>query len=359
MVDRPRNPIDLPTTYEQWLAAEQIPVTHGFHVPDLNAVEVAPWPRKGALGARIALDGTAQTNDAYVCEIPPRGEVTPQRHLFEELIYVLRGRGATTVWNDGPKQSFEWHEGSLFSVPLNIWHQHFNLQGDEPVRYIAVTNAPFVMNLFHDLDFVFNNGYVFQSRFRGEEDYFSGKANFYPDRVLETNFVADVPSFPLMDWQARGAGGKNVKFELANNTMAAHVSEFPVGTYKKAHRHGPGAHVIIIGGKGYSLLWPEGQQRRRVDWQVGSMFVPPERWFHQHFNSGATPARYLALRWGSRKFKLPSMWDEDKLEIDMRAGGDQIEYEDEDPQIRRLFEEECRRSGAELRMPPVARRARA
>lgn len=350
-------PIDRPTTYEQWLIEERIPVIRGFDVPDLRKVEVATWPRKGGLGARIALDGTAQTNDAYVCEIPPGARLKPQRQLFEELVYVLEGRGATSVWHEGaPKQTFEWHDGSLFAVPLNARHEHFNLQGSAPARYFAVTNAPLMLNLFHDLDFVFENPFVFRSRYAGEDAYFSGHANFYPGRVLETNFVADVPSFPLMEWRARGAGGKNVKFELANNTMAAHISEFPVGTYKKAHRHGPGAHVIIISGKGYSLLWPEGGERKRVDWQQGSLFVPPERWFHQHFNSGAVPARYLALRWGSRKFKLPSMWDDDRLETDVRAGGDQIEYEDEHPEIRRLFEEECRRSGAETRMPTIARR---
>ena len=169
--------IDRPTTYEQWLESEQILVVRGFHVPDLNAVEVTSWSRTGALGARIALDGTAQTNDAYICEIPPTCRLKPQRHLFEELMYVLGGRGATSVWNeDEPKRTFEWHAGSLFSIPLNAWHEHFNLQGDAPARYVGVTNAPFVMNLFHDLDFVFGNSYQFRDRFAGEDEYFSGRA---------------------------------------------------------------------------------------------------------------------------------------------------------------------------------------
>jgi hypothetical protein len=113
--------------------------------------------------------------------------------------------------------------------------------------------------------------------------------------------------------------------------------------YKKAHRHGPGAHVFIFTGKGYSLLWPEDKERTRVDWKPASIVAPPEGWFHQHFNSGAEPARYLALNVFSRKFKLqPGKIQSD---VSLAHGGWQIEYEDEDPEIHRIFVEDARSPG--------------
>ena len=63
-------------------------------------------------------------------------------HLYEEMILVLSGRGSTTVWNNaGNRITFEWKEGSIFAIPLNCWYQHFNGSGQEPVRFVAVTNC--------------------------------------------------------------------------------------------------------------------------------------------------------------------------------------------------------------------------
>lgn len=338
-------------TYEKWLEQEGLPVIRDYSVPDLMAVGLKPWPRKGGLGAHINLVGSEENIAGYVCEIPPGGGLKPQKHLFEELIYILSGRGATSVWAEGSskKQTFEWQEGSLFSPPLNTWHQHFNGQGDRPVRYLGVTLAPVSLNLFNDIDFVFNNSYVFRGRYSEEADYFSSKGNSLPGRVWESNFVPDVRSFKLIEWKERGAGGTNVRFQMSHTIMGPHVSEFPVGTYKKAHRHGPGAHIVILNGTGYSLIWPEGGKRIKVDWKVNSLFAPPDRWFHQHFNTGREPARYLALKAsGSAKYK--GIRKSYKTETDIKLGGDQIEYKDEDPEIRRLFREELARNGVEWRM---------
>jgi hypothetical protein len=78
------------------------------------------------------------------------------------------------------------------------------------------------------------------------------------------------------------------------------------------------------------------------------MVVPPRNWFHQHFNSGATPARYLALRWGSRRYRMGDAFSsgEGKTDVDVKQGGAQIEYADEDPAIHQLFEAELRITGA-------------
>ena len=354
--------------YRAFQEKEDIPVITGFAVDDLRTVEVKPWARLDCLGTYINLDGAGDTNDAYVAEIPPGGKMAPERHIFEKNIYVLEGRGATLVGDDpNSRVSFEWKRGSVFSVPINVWHQHMNGSGSEPARFVAVTTAPITMNLFHNEGFIFNNPYVFEDRI-GNPKQFQGEGTMWTattgrTNAWETNFVPDIETFTTYSWQERGAGGAHLKFELADQTQTAHVSQFPVGTYKKAHRHGPGAHVIIIKGDGYSLLWPshgsphDGMER--VDWKPGSLVVPPNGWFHQHFNGGATPARYLAFRWGSQKYYFSlGVAMEGDTDVDVKQGGAQIEYEDEDPVIHDIFLETLAKSGAESQMAEFIPRLR-
>ena len=118
------------TPYELWQQTEEIPVYSGLAIEDLTTLSLGSWRRKGAMGAFINMLGAGRSCDAYVCEIPARDQTRPEHYLFEEIIYVVKGRGATSVWNvEGRKQTFEWQEGSMFSPPLNTWRQHFNAQG--------------------------------------------------------------------------------------------------------------------------------------------------------------------------------------------------------------------------------------
>ena len=57
-----------------------------------------------------------------ICTLAPGAERRPEKHMFEELIFIISGSGATTVWNPGePKLTFEWQKGSLFAIPLSSW----------------------------------------------------------------------------------------------------------------------------------------------------------------------------------------------------------------------------------------------
>jgi gentisate 1,2-dioxygenase len=131
-----------------------------------------------------------------------------------------------------------------------------------------------------------------------------------------------------------------------NSEVFAHMSVFGAQTYKKGHRHGPGRVIIIPAGEGYSIMWEEGKEKVVVPWHECSVFVPPNRWFHQHFNVGAAPARYLALH-------SPMQFYGHAEKVEDRAK-DQIEYPNEDPWIRKKFEEELAKRGLKSLMPDEA-----
>jgi len=211
-----------------------------------------------------------------------------------------------------------------------------------------------MMRLFRDDDFMFNCDYTFQTRYRGEEDYFSGNGKLFTRRIWESNFIANAPDMRLYGWKERGAGGINAMLEMANNSTKAHISEFPIGTYKKAHRHGPGAHLLLLSGTaGFSLVWNKEDRSDMIkcDWQVGSMVtVPSDNCYHQHFNSGTTRARYLAFRPGDAGQFLPRGGGGEDADRSIKEGGWQIEYQDEDREIHQIFEKELGAHGAPCKM---------
>jgi len=341
------------TPYTRWIAEEGLEIFDAMYVPDLHTVELKPWARRGGRGVYLNHDASRTSNDSYVCEIPAGQQLAPQRQLYEEMIYVLDGRGSTSVWTDDERKlSFEWKKGSIFAIPLNTWHQHFNGSGGEPARFVSVTNAPVIINSFGDIHFVFNTPYEFKNRFAGESDYFANGGE-QKGLLLDTNFVADAINLPLISAKERGAGGGHIRFSMAKGSMNSHISQFPIGTYKKAHAHGPGAYVIIMSGEGFSLMWPEGEEPRRFDWKEGTLIVPPNMWFHQHFNTGTTPARYLAFKGEAVSIRnaqgVPKAW------ISKRVGGHQIDYADESPKVRQSFADALAKVGLQPRMEEAYR----
>jgi mannose-6-phosphate isomerase-like protein (cupin superfamily) len=337
------------TAYERWIEQQGIPIIRGFHVEDLTTVATSEWKAKGAAGAIIQLDGADDTNGSYVLRID-RGEATGwDHHVYEELFYAVSGSGHVELRGDGVIERQGFGSGAVFAPPLNV---EYRIVAETATTLYCVNAAPPVMNLFHSATFADENPFVFADRAAPIDDavstYFDDRGRLWkrPDGagVWETTWVGDVNTFELPRLARRGGDGRMVTFQLGDGSLIAHISQFPSGQYKKAHRHGPGANIVILGGDGYSLLWEaDGDDPQRVDWGPNSIFVPPDMWWHQHFNAGHGPARYLAMRWGSRKHYINHNYE--GTLVDRREGGNQIEYDEQSPLIDQVFAAECARNG--------------
>ena len=208
-----------------------------------------------------------------------------------------------------------------------------------------MTAAPRVINTFKELSFVFENPWVF-GRYDGEAGYFRQADKYGYDNTWVTNFVADVVAASRIATEVnensqrslRTIGALGTHFEMTNSTMKNHSSSWPVGTYKGAHRHGPGIHVMILSGHGYALLWKEGEPER-VDFKPGAIYVPGEGVWHMHFNTSNEPALFLAIGWGSEKpTAIGGSWSAKGGSVS--DGGNTIPFELEDPRIHQEYHEE-------------------
>jgi len=75
-------------------------------------------------------------------------------------------------------------------------------------------------------------------------------------------------------------------------------------------------------------------------------------WFHGHYGASKEPLRVLAFLGGfPRRVKGVPGVDWRGLNLDIKEGGSTIEYRDEDPYIRQMFQEQLAKEGAEFYMP--------
>ena len=132
------------------------------------------------------------------------------------------------------------------------------------------------------------------------------------------------------------------------------------GTINKAHAHGGGAVLYIVSGTGYTLMWPreagirpykQGNENKviRAPWQEGAVVSPGTGWFHQHFGTGSVdqkPVRQLALRpsGGQNPVGFRRTVSEKGLRLVLK-GGSLVDFDLEDPRVRRDFEAELATGG--------------
>jgi len=360
MADERSNPSRGISSYDRMIESTGLPIHTGYYMEDLRTLELGWWEARQCSAAFLQLTGQEGVTGACVTEIPPGKTLPPFKMAVDEVIYVVQGRGLTNVWADeSPKKTFEWQKHSMFSIPANYSYQLCSVQGDQPARLLHCSYLPLAMSVIPNPDFFFKNPIVDLEVLYGESDFYSeaktmsrgsdGRPISSP-RGMDIwfgNFFPDMRAWDkLQPFRGRGAGGHAVWIGFPGSPLTAHMSVFPSRTYKKGHRHGPGFMIVIPVGEGYSVMWPEGGEKVVIPWHEASVFVPPNRWFHQHFNIGHAPARYLAIH-------PPRGLNGISEKVEDRAR-DQIEYPDEDPMIRKRFEDELAKRGLTSLMPKDA-----
>jgi mannose-6-phosphate isomerase-like protein (cupin superfamily) len=329
-----------PMPYDLFMEREGVPVYRGIGVRRVQDLPLVEWKRLGGRGSYIQLYGTEGLWGSYVVEIPSAGALNIERHLYEKVVLVVEGRGSTEVWQEGQSRRhvFEWQKGSLFTIPLNAFHRFINA-ASAPALLLCGTTAPNVMNLIDNPEFIFNCPHAFTERFSGADDFFKPSDDVEPDPIRglamrRTNLIPDIVNTELPLDNRRSPGYRRVK------------------------------------GKGYTYTWPDalgttpwkdGQADKilRQDYEpVGMVSAAPMSgdWFHQHFGVGKEGLRISAWHGpNNQRARKPGRPGEQLMDygaIDLSKGGSAIPYHQEDPAIRKEFQETLGREGIPSRMNP-------
>ncbi len=112
-----------------------------------------------------AMNTRMETVDAYMQIIPPGSRSGKHRHLAEECLYVVEGRGydlhqdcdveITDDYHWIPQNEikrFDWEAGDVIYIPPNTIHQHFNADPSRPARLISAINRIFKNSGLNDLE---------------------------------------------------------------------------------------------------------------------------------------------------------------------------------------------------------------
>ena len=131
--------------------------------------EDMPWEmsRQGLLKHLMneAMNTRMETVDAYMQIIPPGSKSGKHRHLAEECLYVLEGKGydlhqdcdveITDTYHWKPQDEvkrYDWEAGDVIYIPPNTIHQHFNADPERPVRLISAINRIYNKFGLNDLE---------------------------------------------------------------------------------------------------------------------------------------------------------------------------------------------------------------
>ncbi len=351
------------SAYDRWLAKQDCPIETGFYVQDLREVKRGFWSLRGCPAAILNLKGHEGVTEARILEVPA-GQTIPQfRMAQEEAVYCAEGNGICTVWAEGhEKVSFEFQKHSFFRIPNNYWHQLSNTRGDRSVITLHTSYLPMAMSTNPNPDYFFSNNFVDPSElYEADGKFYSADARMVRQEhrrpegasFSETWYANFFPDLTLWDKLSAYGGAGRLAYsggiQFPNSALRTGLMVLPSKRYRNAHRHGPGVTIVgIQEADGFVIMFPQGEGTKQdnaiiVPWTEGSVFVPPNMWYHMHVNAGGAQNRQL------RMFPPQPI-----MNYTYKDPAKMIPFTEESPWIREYFESELEKRGMKSMMPPEA-----
>ncbi len=348
-----------PCAYDRFMDGEGVPVLRDAAL-NLGQLAVAPWRRLGAAGALLQVFGTEGRLGQSVVALPPSGASRAERHLCDEIVLVLSGRGTTELRGEDSRLVFEWQEGSLFAIPRNATHRFINAT-DHEARLLCLNTLPAAMNLLGDADAAFANP------LRAVLDDEAGQAfdAIEPDAVQElalcrTALVPDAIGCDLPLDNRLSPAHRQLALGMTGRALEIWLGEHRPGRYGRARLVAPGQVSVCLRGTGYRLLWPERfgptPPPERVIRVAQSPYVMTAqgagggRWFEQDFVTSPGPLRHLTVRLAPPPGGPPGGELPDILTTDFDQGGAVLPYWREAAHIRATHAAEMASLGLPNRM---------
>ncbi len=114
------------------------------HINDVRNLPTKTDAQSGMEVAYMAED--LKQLDVFVGKLGPSKKSNTQKYLYEQLIYVLDGKGHTLVWKNEKSEPvrLDWETGDLFSPPMNFRYQHHNDSSTQEAALYHVTTKPLI-----------------------------------------------------------------------------------------------------------------------------------------------------------------------------------------------------------------------
>ena len=159
-------------------------------------------------------------------------------------------------------------------MPVNASCSH-KAEGASSARLIALNDMRYLMGLYRNETFIFNNDAPMSARQR---------------KAVEAGFEVNLSR--QMPQQAALSRGDSV--------IGADLTTLAAKSAGLAKRQMQGSHLLGVTGEGYTLSFEsETSDIVKTDWQHGVLTGLPGMTFHQHFNAHAAPTSLMTVELGS------------------------------------------------------------